>query len=143
MRFRLRTLLIPFLTMPLMPLCGIVLNSPPVIVFSLGAAAFIGGVILLVGLLAAHSIPVAESSPGRQRFRFTIRDLACLTTVFFGFTIFIVSAFRCEAAERESRPGLLPSAEYRQFAWELEAGLVSMTIGSLIWIRSTRKSTKR
>jgi hypothetical protein len=24
---------------------------------------------------------------------------------------------------------------YRQFAWELEAGLVCMTIGSLMWIR--------
>ena len=122
--------------LPLLPLCGIVLNGPPVVVFSIGGTAFVIGVMLLVWLLAARSMPLAGSSPVAKRLRFTIRDLLCLTTVVFGFTIFIVSAFRCEAAERASRPGPLPAAMYRQFAWELEAGLVCMTIGSLIWIRS-------
>lgn len=144
MRYRLSTLLIAILAMlPLLPLCGIVLNSPPVIVFSLGAAAFMGDVMLLVWLLAARSMPLATSSPIPKRFRFTIRDLACLTAVFFGFTVFIVSAFRCEAAERESRPGPLPAAAYRRFAWELEAGLVCMTVSGLIWVRSALKPIKR
>jgi hypothetical protein len=121
--------------LPVLPVCGIVLHCPPAMVFFMGAASFICGVLLLVWLLAAGSMPLAGSPPVGRRFRFGIRDLLCLTTVVFGFTMFLISAFRCEAAERASRPGPLPAALYRQFAWELEAGLVCMTIGGLIWIR--------
>jgi hypothetical protein len=121
--------------MPLLPVFGIVLHAPPVVVFSIGGTAFFIGVLLLVWLLAIGSMPPEGSAPVARRFRFGIRDLLCLTTVVFGFTVFLISAFRCEAAERLSRPGPLPVAVYRQFAWELEAGLVCMTIGSLIWIR--------
>jgi hypothetical protein len=121
--------------LPLLPVCGIMVNAPPAMVFFMGAAAFICGVLVLVWLFAASSMPPAGSPPVARRFRFGIRDLLCLTTVVFGFTVFMISAFRCEAAERASRPGPLPAALYRQFAWELEAGLVCMTIGSLIWIR--------
>ena len=122
--------------LPLLPLCGIVLHAAPVVVFSIAGTAFVIGVLLLVWLLAASSMPPAGSPPVAKRFRFTIRDLLCLTTVLFGLTVFMISGFRCEAAERASRPGPLPAALYRQFAWELEAGLVCMTIGGLIWIRS-------
>jgi hypothetical protein len=122
--------------LPLLPLGGIVANAPPAAVFFTGAISFICGEMLLVGLLAARSMPTAGSPPEARRFRFTIRDLLCLTAVLFGMTVFMVSGFRCEAAERASRPGPLPAALYRQFAWELEAGLVCMTIGSLIWMRS-------
>jgi hypothetical protein len=121
--------------LPLLPVCGIVLHGPPAMVFFMGAISFILGVMLLVWLLAASSMPPAGSPPVAKRFRFTIRDLVCLTTVLFGMTMFMVSGFRCEAAERASRPGPLPAVLYRQFAWELEAGLVCMTIGGLIWIR--------
>jgi len=121
--------------LPLLPIFGIVLNAPPAIVFFMGAASFICGVLLLVGLFTLSHMPPAGSPPVARRFRFGIRDLLFLTTVVFGFTMFMISAFRCEAAERASRPGPLPGALYRQFAWELEAGLVCMTIGSLIWIR--------
>jgi hypothetical protein len=121
--------------LPLLPVCGIVVNAPPGVVFFMGAAAFICGVLLIVWLFAASSVPPVGSPPVARRFHFGIRDLLCLTTVVFGFTVFMISAFRCEAAERASRPGPLPAALYRQFAWELEAGLVCMAIGSLIWIR--------
>jgi len=123
--------------LPLLPVCGIVLNGPPATVFFMGATSFILGVLLLLWLLAASSMPPAGSPPVAKRFHFTIRDLLCLTTVLFGMTMFMVSGFRCEAAERASRPGPLPAALYRQFAWELEAGLVCITIGGLIWIRPT------
>ena len=129
--------------LPLLPLCGIVLNGPPAMVFFMGATSFILGVLLLVWLLAASSMPPAGSPPVAKRFRFTIRDLLCLTTVLFGMTMFIVSAFKCEAAERASRPGPLPAALYWQFAWELEAGLVCMTIGGLIWIRPALDAANR
>ena len=117
--------------LPLLPLCGIVLHGPPAMVFFMGAAAFICGVLLLVWLFAASSMPPDGSPPVARRFRFSIRDLLCLTTVVFGITMFMISGFRCEAAERASRPGPLPAVLYRQFAWELEAGLVCMTIGEL------------
>jgi hypothetical protein len=119
--------------LPLLPICGIVVNGPPAMVFFMGATAFILGALLLVWMLAARSMRPAGSPP--KRFRFTIRDLLCLTTVLFGMTVFMVSGFKCEAAERASRPGPLPGVLYRQFACELEAGLVCMTIGCLIWIR--------
>ena len=129
--------------LPLLPVCGIVLNGPPAMVFFMGATSFILGVMLLVWLFAASSMPPAGSPPVAKRFRFTIRDLLCLTTILFGMTMFMVSAFRCEAAERASRPGPLPAALYRQFAWELEAGLVCMTIGGLIWIRPALDTASR
>jgi hypothetical protein len=121
--------------LPLLPVCGIVLDGPPAMVFFMGAMSFICDVGLLVSLFAISSIPPAGSPPLAKRFRFGIRDLLCLTTVLFGITMFMVSAFRCEAEERASRPGPLPAVLYRQFAWELEAGLVCVTIGGLIWIR--------
>jgi len=121
--------------LPLLPICGIVLNGPPAVVFFIGATSFISGVMLLVWLLAISSIPPAGSPPVAKRFHFGIRDLLCLTAVLFGITMVMVSGFRCEAAERASRPGPLPAVLYRQFAWELEAGLICATIGALIWIR--------
>jgi hypothetical protein len=123
------------IALPLLPACGIVLHVPPALVFFLGAISFMCGVGLLVSLFAISSIPPVGSPPVAKRFHFGIRDLLCLTTVLFGITMFMVSGFRCEAAERASRPGPLPAALYRQFAWELEAGLVCLTIGGLIWIR--------
>ena len=120
--------------LPLLPICGIVLNGPPAVVFFIGATSFISGVMLLVWLLAISSIPPAGSPPVAKRFHFGIRDLLCLTAVLFGITMVMVSGFRCEAAERASRPGPLPVVLYRQFAWELEAGLICATIGGLIWI---------
>jgi hypothetical protein len=128
--------------LPLLPVGGIVLNAPPVVVFSLGATAFFIGVLLIVALLGARTMPPADSPPAVMRFRFTIRDLLCLTTVVFGMTVFVIAGFRCEAAERASRPGSLPAAAYRQFAWELEAGLVCLTIGGLIWIPPASGSGK-
>ena len=38
--------------LPLVPVCGIVLLGPPVVVFFMGAMSFILGVMLLVWLLA-------------------------------------------------------------------------------------------
>ena len=108
--------------LPLLPVCGIVLNGPPAMVFFMGAMSFISGVMLLVCLFAISSIPLAGSPPVAKRFRFTIRDLLCLTIVLFGMTLFFVSAFRCEAAERASRPGPVPAVVIRQFVWELECG---------------------
>jgi hypothetical protein len=124
-----------FVALPLLPVGGIVVNAPPEVVFFMGATSFIGCVLLFVGLLTLSSLPPESSPPVAKRFHFTIRDLICLTTVVFGMTVFMISAFRCEAAERASRPGPLPAALYRQFAWELEAGLVCMAIGGLMWIR--------
>jgi hypothetical protein len=77
--------------------------------------------------------PVADT-----RFRFTIRDLLCITTVLSGVTVFFVCGFKCEAAERSSRRGPLPAVEFRQFLWELESGLVCITVGGLIWFRSAQ-----
>ena len=128
--------------MPLLPVCGFVLNVSPAVVFSIGATVFFIDVLLLVWLLAAISAPVTGSSPAAKRFRFTIRDLLCLTVFSFGMTIFIVSAFKCEAAERLSRPGPLPAAVFRQFVWEQASGLVCVTIGGLIWIRSALNRPK-
>jgi len=129
--------------LPLLPVCGIVLHGPPAMVFFMGAMSFICGVGLLVSLFAISSIPPAGSPPVAKRFHFGIRDLLCLTAVLFGITIMMVSGFRCEAAEKASRPGPLPAAAYRQFAWELEAGLVCATIGGLIWIRPTLDAANR
>ncbi|MEK6261616.1 MAG: hypothetical protein AABP62_23705 [Planctomycetota bacterium] len=128
--------------LPLLPVCGFVLNGPPAMVFFIAAASFILGVMLLVWLLAASSTPLADSPPVAQRFRFTIRDWLCLATIVFGITMFLVSGFQCEAAERASRPNPLPAVVFRQFVWELESGLVCITIGGLIWIRSVLKPTK-
>jgi hypothetical protein len=93
-------------------------------------------------MLAAHSKPSDGSPPVVKRSRFTIRDLLCLTTVLFGMTMFFVSAFKCEAAERASRPSPVPTVVFRQFVWELECSLVCITIGGLIWISSTFKRPK-
>ena len=137
MRFRLRTLLIAILAaLPLLPVCGFVLNGSPEAVFFMGATGFVLGVLLFVSLLPLRSLPPAGSPPVAQRFHFTIRDLLCLTIFVLGITVFIVSAFECEAAERASRPDPLPAALFRQFVWEQESGLVCITISGLIWIRS-------
>jgi hypothetical protein len=127
-------------TAPLLPLCGFVLNgSPEVVYLYWGGTAFLIGVMLPIWLFAASTTPLAGSPPVTKRFRFTIRDLLCFTTVLFGMTMYFVSAFKCEAAERASRPGPLPAVVFRQFVWELECGLVCITIGGLIWIRSAPK----
>jgi hypothetical protein len=128
--------------LPLLPVCGFVLNGPPVVVFFMGAAAFVMGVVLLVLLFATISTPPDGSPPVAKRFRFTIRDLLCLTTVLLGMTMFVVSGLRCSAAEEASRPNPLPAVAYRQYAWEMEAGLVCVTIGGVIWIRSALKPQK-
>jgi hypothetical protein len=124
------------LALPLLPLGGFVLNGPPEMVFFMGAAAFIVGVLLLVSLLAAASMPPAGSPPVVKRLHFTIRDLLCLTIFVFGMTMFIISGFKCEAAERASRPGPLPVVALRHFVWEMECGLVCVTIAGLVWMRS-------
>lgn len=138
-----RAFLIVWLTLPLLPLCGFVLNGLPEVVFYLGATAFIIGVLLPVWMVGTVSMPPAGSPPIAKRFHFTIRDLLCLTTVLFGMTMFFVSAFKCEAAERASRPVPLPAVAFRQFIWEQESGLVCITIGGLVWIRSALKHTKK
>ncbi len=130
-----RCVLAMFIALPLLPVCGFVLSGSPKAVFFIGATAFIVGVLLLAGLSAASSLPVAGSPPAARRFRFSIRDLLCLTTVLFGMTMFIVAGFKCEAAERSSRPDPLPPVVFRQFVWELESGLICITIGGFIWIR--------
>jgi hypothetical protein len=116
--------------LPLLPVGGFVLDGSPKVVFFIGATAFMIGVLLLVWLSATSFIPLAGSPPAAKRFRFTIRDLLCLTTVLFGMTVFMVSGFKCEAAERASRPAPLPADAFRQFVWELESGLVCLTIGA-------------
>jgi len=58
--------------LPLLPVCGIVLNSPPVVVFSIGGTAFVSGVLLLVWLLAAFSLlagVLVAQGPERPTFR--------------------------------------------------------------------------
>jgi len=124
------------LALPILPFCGYLLNAPPATVFFIGATVFIIDVVLLVSLLAISSIPPAGSPPAVKPLRFTIRDLLCLTLFLFGITVFIISAFRCAAAEEASRPNPLPAAVFRHFVWEQESGLVSMTVGALIWLRS-------
>jgi hypothetical protein len=126
----------------LLPVCGYLLNGSPEMVFYMGATAFMIGIVGPPFLLAAHFKPLEGSPPVVKRFRFTIRDLLCLTTVLFGMTMFFVSSFKCEAAERASRPNPVPTVVFRQFVWELEAGLVCMTIGGLIWIHSALKRSK-
>jgi hypothetical protein len=144
MRFRLRTLLIAILAvLPLLPVCGFVLKGSPEVVFLIGATSFILGVMLLVRIFAVSSMPLAGSPPVAKRFRFTIRDLLCLTTVLFGITMIMVSGFKCEAAERASRPNPLPAVVFRRFVWELEAGLLCVTIGGMSWIRSALKRLER
>ena len=130
------------LALPLLPLGGFVLNGSPAVVFFMGAAAFIVGVLLLVSLLAAASLPPAGSPPVAKRFHFTIRDLLCLTIFVFGITVFMASGFECEPAERSSRPGPLPVIAFRHFVWEMECGLVCITIAGLIWMRSALKPPK-
>jgi hypothetical protein len=130
------------IALPLLPVCGFMLDGSPEVVFYIGATSFIIGELLLVWLLAASSMPPAGSPPVAKRFRFTIRDLLCLTIFVFGMTMFIVSAFKCEAAERASRPDPLPAVAFRQFVWEQESGLVCISIAGLIWIRSALKRPK-
>jgi hypothetical protein len=128
------------IALPLPPVCGFVLNGSPEVVFFIGAASLVIGELLLIALFAASSsMPLAGSPPVAKRFRFTIRDLLCLTTVLFGMTMFLVSAFKCEAAERANRPNPLPAVVFRQFVWEQESGLICIAIGGLTWIRSAPK----
>jgi hypothetical protein len=127
------------LGLPLLPLCGFLVNGPPDVVFAIGATVFVIDVMLLAWLTAVSNVPSAGSPPVAKPFRFTIRDLLCLTLFLFGLTMFIISAFRCEAAERASRPGPLPVLAFRQFVWEQQAGLVCIAIGGLIWVRSALK----
>ena len=130
------------LALPILPFCGYLLNAPPATVFFIGATVFIIDVVLLASLLALRSLPPAGSPPVVKPFRFTIRDLLCLTLFLFGITVFVISAFRCEAAERASQPNPLSAAIFRHFVWEQESGLVCMTIGGLIWIRAALKRAK-
>ena len=120
----------------ILPVCGFVLNCQPEIVFYFGVTAFTISVMGPIWLRTARSMPPAGSPPVAKRLYFTIRDLLCLTTVLFGITMFTVSAFRCEAAERASRPGPVSAVVFRRFVWELECGLACITIGGLIWFRS-------
>ena len=129
--------------LPLLPVCGYVLHAPPELVFYIGAIVFLVDVMLPIWLVAAVSMPPASSPPVAKRVRFTIRDLLCLTTVLFGFTMFMASAFKCEAAERASRPNPLSDGAVRHFVWEQVSGLVCITIGGLIWIRSALKRPKQ
>jgi hypothetical protein len=130
------------LALPILPFCGYLLNAPPATVFFIGATVFIIDVVLLVSLLAIRSAPPPGSPPVVKPFRFTIRDLLCLTLFLFGITVFIISAFRCAAAEEASRPNPLPAAMFRHFVWEQESGLLCMTVAGLIWIRSALKRAR-
>ena len=130
------------LALPILPLCGYLLGAPPEMVFFIGATVFVIDVVLLVSLLAIRSVPPPGSPPVVKPLRFTIRDLLCLTLFLFGITVFIISAFRCAAAEEASRPNPLPAAMFRHFVWEQESGLLSMTIDGLIWMRSALKRAK-
>ena len=124
--------------LPLLPICAFVLGGPPVVVFAIGAAAFVINVLLLVWLTAVHSKPPA-SPPAAIRLRFTILDLLCLTTFLFGILIFLVSGLECSSAEEASRPDPLPAAVATHYFWEMESGLVFVTIGGLAWIRLALK----
>src|SRR5262245_37341843 len=106
--------------LPLLPVFGFVFDAPPELVFSMGATSFIIIVLLPIWLYALSNMPPAGSPPVAKRFHFTIRGLLCLTTVLFGMTLFFVSAFRCESAERASRPNPVPVAVFRQFVWRSE-----------------------
>jgi hypothetical protein len=118
--------------LPLLPVCGFVLNAAPEVVFFIGAIAFLFALLLLI--FTAGAMALADPPPVAKRFHFTIRHLLYLTAVLFGMTMFILSGFKCEAAERASRPNPLPAVAYRQFVWEMEAGLICFTIGGLLWI---------
>jgi hypothetical protein len=124
------------IALPLLPAIALALNASPMAMFFTAAMAFIVGVLLLIRLFAASSAQFAGSPPVVEPFRFTIRDLLCLTTVLFGVLMFMMAGFRCEAAEIASRPDPLPAIEFRQFVWELESGLACVTVGGVIWIRS-------
>jgi hypothetical protein len=126
--------------LPFLPVCAFVLNGAPVVVFSIGAACFVIGVLLLVGMFAITSVPKVCSPPEIKPLRFTIGDLICLTTFLAGITIFLVSGFNCEAAERASRPAPLPAVVLTHYFWEMESGLVFVTIGGLIWILKRQKT---
>lgn len=82
-------------------------------VFFIGATSFIIGEMLLVCLVAVSNMPPAGTQPIAKRFSFTIRDLLGLSIFVFGMTMFIVSAFNCEAAEKASRPDPLPAVVFR------------------------------
>ncbi len=121
--------------LPLLPVCAFMLNGAPVVVFFIGAAAFVINVLLLVWLFAV-SLPLAGAPPAACRLRFTIGDWLCLTTFLFGILLFLVSGLQCSSAEEASRPNPLPAVELRHFFWEMESGLVFVTVGGLVWIRS-------
>jgi hypothetical protein len=131
------------LGLPLLPLCGFVLNGSPAAVFFLGAASFFTGVLLAVLISALLSAPPAGKLPAAPRFHFTIRDLLCLTIFVLGMTVFMAASFRCEAAERASRPNPLPALAFRQFVWEMESGLICLTLAGSLWIRSALKRPKQ
>ena len=106
------------IALPLLPVCGFVLNGAPRVVFGIGVTVFFIGVLLLVWLSAASSIPLAGPPPVAKRFRFTIRDLLCLTTVLFGMTMLIVSGLNGTAGwgvrssgDRRIRPRERSSAD--------------------------------
>src|SRR4051812_17912194 len=91
----------------LLPIVAFFFNGAPDVVFLIGATSFVFVVVLLLWLFAGASMPIAGSSPVVKPFRFTIGDLLCLTTSIAGITIFLLSGFNCEAAERASRPAPL------------------------------------
>jgi hypothetical protein len=124
------------LALPLLPICGFALNGSPRVVFFIGAFALFVAVQLLLMLSAIRSAPLPGAPP--KPVRFTIRGLLCLTTVVCGATVFMASGFRCEAAERAMLPAPLPAATFRQFFWQLEAGLICVVIGGLIWTSSSQ-----
>jgi hypothetical protein len=127
------------LALPLLPLCGFLLNASPERVFFIGTAVFIIDVLVPVWLLAAGNTPPPGSPAVVKPIRFTIRDLLCLTMFLFGITVFIFSAFKCAAAEEASRPHPLPTAAFRHFVWEQVSGLLCLTLAGLIWTRSALK----
>jgi hypothetical protein len=124
------------IALPVLLVCGFVLNAPPEIVFYIGVIVSLVDLMLPIWLVAVSTMPPSGSLPITKRFRFTIRDLLSLTTFLFGFTVFMISAFKCAAAEESSRPNPLPAIAFRQFVWDQEAGLICMAISDLIWVRS-------
>jgi hypothetical protein len=126
--------------LPFLPICAFMLNGAPVVVFSIGAACFVLGVLLLVGLFAITSSPAACSVAEIKPFRFTIGDLFCLTTFLAGVTIFLVSGFNCDAAERAAAPAPLPAVVFGHYFWEMESGLVFVIVSGLVWIWKRVKS---
>src|SRR5688500_14566039 len=117
--------------LPLLPVGGIVLNAPPVVVFSLGATAFFIAVLLIVALLRARAVPPAGSAPAAVRFRFPGRDLLCLTAHVLGMAAVVLARLRGGAAERASRPGALRAAGYARLARELQPAVVRLPLGGL------------